>query len=207
MASRRTLRARQRVPGRPQNLSMCQVVSRYASSNHLATSTHRFFQRLQSASVARHHHTGNTKNQQDHTDCNEHNGACWIIAKNLHLEQHAYDKCDNTDHNNGNVSRGISHSIEPFLSSVLLIFYWADGGGVHTVPATGVEGTGGAWRRPTRPPRAPMPAPRPSSKATVTIRPRTMPTTATVCNALDERLLPWCCALCATSLSASRICC
>src|SRR5260370_2515491 len=141
MASRRTLRARQRVPGRPQNLSMCRVVSRYASSTPLATSTHRFLQRLQSASVARHHHTGNTKNQQDRTDCNEHNGACRIIAKNLHLEQHAYDKCDNTDHNNGNVSRGISHSIEPFLSSVLLIFYSPDARRVHPVPPLAVQPT------------------------------------------------------------------
>src|SRR5258708_19252283 len=157
MASRRTLRARQRVPGRTQTLSMCRVVSRYASSTPLATSTHRFLQRLQSASVARHHHTGNTKNQQDHTDCNEHNGACRIIAKNLHLEQHAYDNCDNTDPNNVNVSRGISHIIEPFLSSVLLIFYWADGAGVHTLPAIGVEASGGGWRGPTRPPTAPMP--------------------------------------------------
>src|SRR5258708_1731652 len=165
---------------------MCRVVSSFESTSVLSMSTHRFLQLLQSDSVARHHHTGNTKNQQDRTDCNEHNGACRIIAKNLHLEQHAYDKCDNTDHNNGNVSRGISHSIEPFLSSVLLIFYWADGGGVHTVPAIGVEATGGAWRRPTRPPRAPMPAPRPSSKATRTTRPMTMPTTATVCNSPGE---------------------
>jgi hypothetical protein len=69
----------------------------------LATNTHRFLQRLQSASIAHHHHACNTNNEQDDTGCDARDGACWMIAESLHLVQDTNDQCDDANHDNGNV--------------------------------------------------------------------------------------------------------
>ena len=69
----------------------------------LATNIHRFLQRLQPASVARHHHPGNADDEQDHSRGYTSNGARGMIAKakSLSLVQHTYHKRDNADHNDG----------------------------------------------------------------------------------------------------------
>jgi|SRR5689334_18292482 len=94
----------------------------------LARNTHRFLQQLQAASVACYHHASNPNNQQDHADRDTRDGACRMIAKSLHLVQHTYDKCDNTNHNNNTIERSISHSIEPFLSLFQEYILW------HCIP-------------------------------------------------------------------------